>query len=150
MGYCESSARRNYLRFLRVSSTASSAGGFTQIPAGSNPALRAWRRKEDGLQPVNHSDFQNLQRAPQRRLAARPEAGPSGDINTDRDRTIDLEVRVEPLFHHAAAGLALEERRSRRACSRSKSFLRYLTSLISGSQIFLRRLPAVAVSLPAG
>jgi hypothetical protein len=36
---------------------------------------------------------QNLQRAPRRRLAAGPEAGPSGDINADRDRAIDLEVR---------------------------------------------------------
>ena len=36
---------------------------------------------------------QNLLRAPQRRLAAGPEAGPSGDINADRDRAIDLEVR---------------------------------------------------------
>ena len=60
---------------------------------------------------------QNLQRAPQRRLTAGPEASPSGDINVDRDRAIDLEVSVQPPLHHAAAGLALEERRSRRECS---------------------------------
>ena len=80
---------------------------------------------------------QNLQRAPQRRLAAGPEAGPSGGINADRDRAIDLEVRVEPPLHHTAAGLALEERRSRRECSRTKSgksFLKYLTPMTLGSR----------------
>ena len=105
-----------------------SARFASQAPvAGSNQALRAWRGKQDRLQPVDHIDraafmnrevavatsllwassssslaspqmekqtiSQNLQRAPRRRLAAGPEAGPSGDINADRDRAIDLEVR---------------------------------------------------------
>jgi len=74
---------------------------------------------------------------PQRRLTAGPEASPSGDINADRDRAIDLEVRVEPPLHHAAAGLALEERRSRRECScakSGKSLLKYSTSMTLGSR----------------
>ena len=62
---------------------------------------------------------------------------PSSDINADRDRAIGLEVCVEPPLHHTAAGLVLEERRSRRECNRSKSgksFLEYLTPVTLGSR----------------
>ena len=44
---------------------------------------------------------------------------------------------VEPPLHHIAAGLVLEERRSRRECNRSKSgksFLEYLTPVTLGSR----------------
>ena len=121
-----------------------------QLPFCAQAAHPRWQARRWRSRPSP----KNPQRAPQRRLAAGPEASPSVDINADRDRAIDLEVRVEPPpLHHAAAGLAIEERRSRRECSRTKSgksFLKYLTPVILGSQIFLRRLPAVAVSLPAG